>query len=101
MGTLAMAAIRIIAVLALTGLSKCSLPRLDVYYESLCPYSRQFIREEVYPAYTALQQYFDVFFIAYGNADTTGDLESGFTISHPVLMVYHGLPGMAWVVMRW
>ena len=51
------------------GLSKCSLPRLDVYYESLCPYSRQFIREEVFPAYTALQQYFDVFFIAYGNAD--------------------------------
>ena len=68
-----------------------------MYYESLCPYSRQFIREEVFPAYQALSDYFDVFFIAYGNADvsiqlsslhtrisisaqTTGDMESGFSI---------------------
>merc|ERR1712179_839254 len=85
MGTLTMAAIRITAVLALAGLAQCSLPRLDVYYESLCPYSRQFIREEVYPAYNALAEYFDVFFIAYGNADTNGDLESGFTIACQLL----------------
>merc|ERR1711970_105652 len=80
MGTLTMAAIRITAVLALAGLAQCSLPRLDVYYESLCPYSRQFIREEVFPAYSTLADYFDVFFIAYGNSDTTGDMESGFSI---------------------
>merc|ERR1712072_123484 len=30
---------------------------------------------------TGFAEYFDVFFIAYGNADTTGDLETGFTIS--------------------
>merc|ERR1711887_234656 len=81
MGTLTMAAIRVIAVLALAGLAQCSLPRLDVYYESLCPYSRQFIREEVFPAYQDLSDYFDVFFVAYGNAETTGSLESGFSIS--------------------
>merc|ERR1712215_291846 len=62
------------------GIAQGSKPTLGVYYESLCPYSRQFITEEVWPAYNALAEYFDVFFIAYGNAKTTGDLESGFSI---------------------
>ena len=71
-------------------------PNLGVYYESLCPYSRQFIREEIWPAYQVLAEYFDVEFVAYGNArvsrgrnqeknklvsvQTTGSMESGFSI---------------------
>merc|ERR1711892_1448560 len=75
-----MSALKLLTVLIIAGVAQAALPRLDVYYESLCPYSRQFIREEVFPAYGALSDYFDVFFIAYGNADTTGDMESGFSI---------------------
>ena len=43
-------------------------PELAVYYESLCPYSRDFIRQEVFPAYQTASEYMDVRFIAYGNA---------------------------------
>merc|ERR1711892_1329757 len=75
-----MSALKLLTVLIVAGVAEAALPRLDVYYESLCPYSRQFIREEVFPAYLAVSDYFDVFFIAYGNADTTGDIESGFSI---------------------
>jgi interferon gamma-inducible protein 30 len=52
----------------LLGISQAAKPSLGVYYESLCPYSRQFIREEVWPAYEVLAEYFDVDFVAYGNA---------------------------------
>merc|ERR1711988_607386 len=54
-------------------------PLLGVVYESLCPYSRQFIREQVHPAYTALSEFFDVEFIAYGGASTHGNAEDGYT----------------------
>merc|ERR1712107_217245 len=54
-------------------------PLLGVVYESLCPYSRQFIREQVHPAYTALSEFFDVEFIAYGGASTHGNAEDGHT----------------------
>merc|ERR1711920_724999 len=53
-------------------------PLLGVVYESLCPYSRQFIREQVHPAYTALSEFFDVEFIAYGGASTHGNAEDGY-----------------------
>merc|ERR1712020_133332 len=49
-------------------------PLLGVVYESLCPYSRQFIREEVHPAYTTLSEFF-----AYGGASTHGNAEDGYT----------------------
>ena len=45
-----------------------SKPTLGLYYESLDPYSRQFIREEVWPVYQQLGDNFDVKFVAYGNA---------------------------------
>merc|ERR1712233_264017 len=54
-------------------------PLLGVVYESLCPYSRQFIREQVHPAYTTLSEFFDVEFIAYGGASTHGNAEDGYT----------------------
>merc|ERR1712211_1660 len=60
-------------------------PLLGVVYESLCPYSRQFIRpkrltrEQVHPAYTTLSEFFDVEFIAYGGASTYGNAEDGYT----------------------
>ena len=46
-------------------------PELAVYYESLCPYSRDFIRQEVFPAYQRVNEYLDVRFIAYGNAQVS------------------------------
>merc|ERR1712112_679764 len=55
-------------------------PLLGVVYESLCPYSRQFIREQVHPAYTTLSEFFDVEFIAYGGASTHGNAEDGYTL---------------------
>merc|ERR1739838_232907 len=76
---LKMAALKVVAVLLLAVASNAK-PNLGVYYESLCPYSRQFIREEVWPAYQVLAEYFDVEFVAYGNARTTGSMESGFSI---------------------
>merc|ERR1719427_1670214 len=76
-----MASLHLLAGLILVLVSVSSAkPNLGVYYESLCPYSRQFIREEVWPAYQVLADYFDVYFVAYGNAKTTGSLESGFSI---------------------
>merc|ERR1712243_76560 len=54
-------------------------PLLGFVYESLCPYSRQFIREQVHPAYTTLSKCFDVEFIAYGGASTHGNAEDGYT----------------------
>merc|ERR1712215_608740 len=78
---LRMASLHLLAGLILVFVAVSSTkPNLGVYYESLCPYSRQFIREEVWPAYQDLADYFDVYFVAYGNAKTTGSLESGFSI---------------------
>merc|ERR1711892_581079 len=68
--------------LILTGLSTAySKPTLGLYYESLDPYSRKFIREEVWPVFQSSGEGFDVKFIAYGNAVAAGSIESGFAIS--------------------
>merc|ERR1712037_914503 len=65
-------------------------PLLGVVYESLCLYSRQFIREQVHPAYTTLSEFFDVEFVAYGGASTHGnaeDIVQGCTVHHVSAMM--------------
>ena len=53
----------------LLGLSTVySKPTLGLYYESLDPYSRKFVREEVWPVFQSSGESFDVKFVAYGNA---------------------------------
>merc|ERR1739838_1050695 len=74
-----MSALKIVSMLILFGVSNTK-PNLGVYYESLCPTSRAWIMKEVWPSYKVLAEYFDVFFVAYGNANTTGSLEAGFSI---------------------
>ena len=44
-------------------------PTLGLYYESLDPYSRKFIREEVWPVFQQMGDSFDIKFVAYGNAE--------------------------------
>ena len=54
----------------ITGLNFAkSKPTLGLYYESLDPYSRKFIREEVWPVFQQMGDDFDVKFVAYGNAE--------------------------------
>ena len=55
-----------------------SKPTLGLYYESLDPYSRQFIREEVWPVYQQLGDNFDVKFVAYGNAKVYCQIKYSF-----------------------
>ena len=42
--------------------------QVQVYYETLCPYSIDFINQQLYPTYQNLGQYLDIEFIPYGNA---------------------------------
>jgi len=43
--------------------------RVSVFYETLCPYSIQFFREQLIPTWEVLgQEYIDFRFIPYGNA---------------------------------
>ncbi|KAF6216298.1 hypothetical protein GE061_000638 [Apolygus lucorum] len=41
---------------------------LDVYYESMCPYSRRFVTNQLAPASSKLKDYVHVNFVPYGNA---------------------------------
>lgn len=58
-----------------------SKPTLGLYYESLDPYSRQFIREEVWPVYQQLGDNFDVKFVAYGNAVVCSQVKTSLIIT--------------------
>ena len=42
--------------------------QVQVYYETLCPYSIEFISQQLYPTFQNLGQYLDIEFIPYGNA---------------------------------
>ena len=44
---------------------------IQVYYESLCPDSINFITKQLYPTYQALGNYMDIEFIPFGNADVS------------------------------
>merc|ERR1719228_1423521 len=66
-------------LLPLLGLAQ-AMPELAVYYESLCPYSRDFITQDLFPAYQAVGEFLNVRFIAYGNAQTSGNEVDGYTI---------------------
>merc|ERR1711874_139551 len=79
--TPAMKTLGIFLLLAGLCLTCGAKPLLSVYYESLCPYCRDFLKKEVYPAYQTLADYFDVEFIAYGKAKTFGNQEDGFTFT--------------------
>ena len=44
---------------------------IQVYYESLCPDSINFITQQLYPTYLILGKYMNVEFIPFGNADVS------------------------------
>ena len=44
---------------------------IQVYYESLCPDSINFITQQLYPTYQALGNYMNIEFIPFGNADVS------------------------------
>ena len=49
---------------------------IGVYYESLCPDSRNFITKQLYPTYQKLGQNLDVEFKPYGKASVSRDLKT-------------------------
>jgi len=49
---------------------------VTVYYESLCPYSRAFIREQLHPAFEPLADYIDVLFLPFGKSIIENNGES-------------------------
>merc|ERR1712059_32924 len=71
----------IVAVVCLLSLVSCEKPVLGLHFESYCPGCHEFIKDEIYPVYQTLSDYFDVDFVPYGNAHTHGNLEDGFTIT--------------------
>lgn len=48
--------------------SRPDLTTVNVYYQSLCPHSLQFIREQLCPTWLQLGNYFKIEFVPYGNA---------------------------------
>lgn len=42
--------------------------QVTVYYESLCPYSAAFIRDQLAPAHEPLQDYIDILFVPFGKS---------------------------------
>ena len=44
---------------------------IQVYYESLCPDSINFITQQLYPTYQTLGKYMNIEFIPFGNADVS------------------------------
>ena len=44
---------------------------IQVYYESLCPDSINFITKQLHPTYQTLGKYMNIEFIPFGNADVS------------------------------
>merc|ERR1712018_224269 len=56
---------------------------VSLYYESLCPYCKSWISDELIPTYEKLTKYMSVEFIPYGNAHQRADGDSWkFTCQH-------------------
>jgi len=51
---------------------------VEVYYETLCPYSIDFINQQLYPTFQNLGQYLDIEFIPYGNAQSLPNGNGGW-----------------------
>jgi len=66
------------------GASSASVVAADkisvaLYYESLCPYCRKFIVDQLYPAFNSdLGKYFSITLYPYGNAHETSDDKGGY-----------------------
>lgn len=45
--------------------------KIDVYYETLCPDSIQFIRRQLYPTYQKIGEIMDISLIPYGKAEVS------------------------------
>lgn len=43
---------------------------IQVYYESLCPDSVRFIKNQLYPSYRSLKDYVDVLFVPFGKSES-------------------------------
>lgn len=43
---------------------------IELYYECMCPYSRRFITQQLWPTYTKLRKFMKVALVPYGNAHT-------------------------------
>jgi len=58
--------------------------RLELYYEALCPYSREFVLKQLIPAYHALGAEFQLELIPFGNVQVsrTQDLNPVFKCQH-------------------
>ncbi|XP_066581294.1 GILT-like protein 1 [Prorops nasuta] len=74
---LVLAAISCQAFLAAGVEVKKSPVTVDVYYESLCGDSMNFIKRQLTPSYPKLKDYVKVNFIPYGKATHTKDQETG------------------------
>lgn len=48
---------------------------MQVYYETLCPDSQNFIRDQLFPTYEKLGQYLKIEFIPYGFASVSKLIE--------------------------
>jgi len=56
---------------------------VSLYYESLCPYCKSWISDELIPTYEKLQNYMTVEFVPYGNAQQQEDGDTWtFTCQH-------------------
>ncbi|XP_040572852.1 gamma-interferon-inducible lysosomal thiol reductase [Lepeophtheirus salmonis] len=56
--------------------------QLSVYYETMCPYCRRHILEDLHPTYTQLSDILDVQLVPYGNAKSSSRPDgTGYTFS--------------------
>ena len=79
------------------------LVKINVYYESLCPDSKEFITQQLGPVYQKFKKYLEVELIPYGNANTSWKFEEswGFECQHGDLeclgnLLHASLIGVPW-----
>jgi len=74
----------LIAVVLLGGAAASDPVKVDLYFEALCPYCHDFIRNMVYPTYQKVKEIMDLDMYAYGNARywKNSDGSYGFSCQH-------------------